>query len=409
VRALIWPLLGTVLCARPVGAVAVDPVLSTSLEVRAGSAPTGPGGEQQEAVEGELLPVGGLRFRTLRSELVLTLEPRLFYRIPNFGDIHRPLALARGALRHSYQMSSTVDWTTTLSAMYGEVDYTSTGAVLESPTARPETDAVVGVTGAEGQTGFAFRWTPTYRFIVSGSAAHVSTTTGEAEAVSLSTTTVGGDVTQIWDLDARSSLSVPTTFRYYFVEEAPDWESVSSGVSYRRALSSRTTMDTLGGATAVHSERDDTPWQVLPRATFSVEHILHQTRTRRVVNRFRVGTEATFDPLLARIYPIGGVEASISTELGEAWRLAGLFAVYTPLTQEPVTPTGGDTTATAGVAAVHRLSESLELEVGSRFETRANHLSQEGLGLRDREIWGYARLTAVLDVAPSTSESEESP
>jgi hypothetical protein len=290
--------------------------------------------------------------------------------------------------------------------MYGEIDYTSAGPVLDSPTSRPETDPVVGLMGAAAQTGLAFQWTPTYRFGVSGMASHIVTTSDD-EIASGTTTTVGGDVDQSWELDARSSLSVPTAYRYYFVEETPDWQSASSGVSYRRALSLRTTMDVHGGATA--ALQDGTNWQALPRVIFSLEHVLATTRTSRVANRYSFGTDATYDPLVARIYPIARVEGSISTELGETWRLVGTLAAYTPLTREPISPSGVDSMGSAAVSAVHRFSEGLDLEFGSRFETRANHLSAGELGLRDTELWGFARLTVVFDVASTPVESGESP
>jgi hypothetical protein len=375
------------------GAPKLETQVVTQEETALGYAPNGPRGERQATFVTQLQPGVTFGLATHRALYELTLSPRIYYRNPNLQGLHRPLLLAQAAARHVYALDSRLKWATQAGAQYGEVEYSSAGLVLRSPASRPIEDAVLESLELDAASGFVWSATRRHEVSLTGIAAYTRPIGDETGGL-FTTTTGGGDANQRFFLDRRATLTAPTAVRYYSVSAAPDWTTLAQSIGLDRRLARRTTFSVNAGGTALWRPRE-TP-QVYPRGLLAIERVVRESRQSRLVNRIVVSADATFDPLLGLAYPVVGVEASLTATLGPRWTLNATSSAFTPMTRDPVTPEGTDTTVAISVAAGHRLTRNWSIEFGARESSRATHLGVAPFAFKEGETWIFARLTAVF-------------
>jgi hypothetical protein len=373
--------------------VSVEPLLYGRAEVAAGYAPIGLNQEREPSMSSEVEPGAGLSIQGERSSLELTLSPRLYYRLPNFDGVGRPLILVKSAARHSFRMTPRLTWSSDLAVQVGEVEYSSTRLVTDSPIAQPEDASVLSTFDVNASTGLAWAVTPTYTSSLRVVAEH-NEPLGSSRDTTPFTTGGGADAAQRFFLDDRSSLAVTTSYHYYSISTEPDWMSVPVSLDYLRSLSRGTTLGAGIGATAAFQAED--PVQVFPTATFTVERVLHETRVAKVSNRFGTSMTATFDTVIGRLYPVAGIEASLAGMFGDDWTAGiGGFA-YTAATREPIYEDGRDTYISFEGRAAYRLSREWSLDFGARETARGTHLSIQPFEFSQGETWGFVGISYVL-------------
>jgi hypothetical protein len=388
----VLPMLGALALIPAVGAVSVDETYYLNAEAATGSAPPIPGGERELSLYSEVRPGFLLLTRTRRTTLELVLEPRMYYRYPNIADLHRPLFLMSGGIRHEYALSERVGWLSLADAQYGEIEYSSAHRVLDSPLARPTTPVIVTF-DANAQTGF--RWAATRRYSLSMAAVGEYTASGDPndEADFPTTTIVGGDITHAFELDQKSTLSFPATGRYYFVSSAPDWTVFTLSAGYRHTPNPRTTLEAEAGVSANKQVGGTTT--VFPRMRLTGERVVQQTAAVRVINRLAIVLDATFDPLLGEIYPVVGAELTLTTSFATRWSATVQALGYTAATREPVNEGSLDTYIGGSASVGYALTNEWQLEFGTRTSARAPHFSQKFV-LDEGEIWAFVRIRGAV-------------
>lgn len=420
-------MLGAVGSSALLGAIDVDPAVFARAEVAAGSAPRRPREDPEATLVGEVRPGAALRLRTPRSELTLRFEPRFYYRTPTLGGITRPLVLLRGEAAHAHRFSRSVVWSTEAGASRGEVDYTTSTLAFATPTAAEDLDlAVITLFTADARTGLTWRVSPRYELALGAAVLHTDPYGEASRAAFATTTSVGPDVVQRWELDERSFLTLPVRARYHFVGslapaedeepvDRPDWRTLSVQLGYQRALGLRTTFQALAGVSVAEpvdesdesdamAEPDDER-RVYPVGTLAIEHVLHSRREARVTNRFAFSMDASLDPTVGRIRPVAGFETSLRTDLGTRWSLTLVGGAFTTTTRDPTAPRQDpamppsdpgipleqpESTLTASLTAAYAVMRGLDLEVGARYATRASRLGADEFEWVDRQIWGFA-------------------
>lgn len=434
-------MLGAVGSSALLGAVDVDPAVFARAEVAAGSAPSRPREDPEATLVGELRPGAALRLRTPRSELTLRFEPRFYYRTPTLGGISRPLVLLRAEAAHAHRFSPRVVWSTEAGASRGEVDYTTSTLAFATPTTADDLDlAVITLFTADARTGLTWRISPRYELALGAAVLHTDPY-GEASREAFATTTsVGPDVVQRFELDERSFLTLPVRARYHFVGslppaegeepiDRPDWRTLSVQLGYQRALGLRSTFQALAGVSIAEpedqsdesepiEERDDAR-RVYPVGTLAIEHVLHSRREARVTNRFAFSMDASLDPTSGRIRPVAGFETALRTDLGPRWSLTLVAGAFTTTTRDPTAPREDpampredpnipleqpESTLTASLTAAYAIMRGLDLELGARAATRASRLGADEFEWVDRQIWGFAGVSWAFGFVTDAAE-----
>lgn len=374
--------------------VSVNELVFARAETAVGYAPIAPGGEQSAALVNQIEPGVGISFATTRSTLELTVSPRIYHRTPNFADMDRPLFLLRSNARYVRSLDPRLEWTTLANVDYGEVEYGSARLVLDSPLARPAEQGVLRTFDAGAGTGLAWTVSPTYVSSLDVSVTRTQPLDQEDERAYPLTRSAGGDATQRFRLDEVSTLSTFTSFRYYSVSANPDWISVPLGVGYRRDLERRTIFGAGLGATVALEVNEAV--QAFPTGEVFVERVVYETTATRLTNRFGATLIATYDPFVARLYPVAGLDASLAASLGRDWvGTVGAF-VYSAATAEPVIDGGQDTSLGVQALVGYRISDEWSCEFGARESSRATHFSVTPVEFTDGETWAFARIVFAL-------------
>jgi hypothetical protein len=134
------------------GDIAFDEIGRVSFEVGGGTETRGPDEDRSPFLYSELRPSGLLLLRTARTNIEFGAGARVYYRSPNLAEADRPIVLGLASARHAYAFTPHFLWTTVGDVQYGEIDYTNTDLVFDSPLARPVVDPVITALDVNGQT-----------------------------------------------------------------------------------------------------------------------------------------------------------------------------------------------------------------------------------------------------------------
>jgi hypothetical protein len=380
---------------------ALDQAAFVRTEVAAGIAPPIPNTEPEETITAELLPGYGLRERSERSSFVLRLLPRVYFRHPDLGDVDRPLVLARAGAESSYRVTELLTWNSSANAAFGELDYASTRLAFASPVARNLSDPVVDVRAADGQTALSWRATETYTLDVAALGAY-TVLSGDSELNLPTSTMVGLDVAQRWQLDPVSTLTVPVSPRYYDVTNDRNTASVSLQAVYARQLSLRDSLTASAGATLLREEGYDP--EVLPRAVLSLDTVAYQSPGLRLTNSIHAGVDVLFDPALGELRPIALLSWSERAEIGTRWTVTVTAQGFTSADPDPLSGSAeadalaeqGETEFGGSLVAAHRANAWLRLDFGVRGSTRASHWASDDFEFIDEQIWVFTGVTLLF-------------
>lgn len=393
------PALGAIGGAVLLASAQVTPIVSVRAEAAAGEAPIAPGEPSQATLMTELRAGAGLRLRTPRTLFQFGVEPRIAHQTPNLSGLDRPLVLTLATASHSYSIDRRLQWRNELQVSAGEVEYTQAERALSAPIARRIDDPVVVAFSTAASSSLV--WQKSRRYELSfGPSVESTITDSEADDPSTpsSTTAVGFDFTQSFQTSFNGTLAVPLGYREYFISDREDQRTLSAGLAYSRVLGPRTNLEASVGAVA--TEGGEQPFAVLPEAGIALQRVVYATRVRTISNRIAARLEAAFDPTQGDVYPTAGIEASLFGNLSGDFRAAFSVAVYTTLTEEPVTEENTDSRAALDVTVGYILTDEVSLDVGLRFGTRASHLSQE-LELSETTVLGFIALSAAFELVPA--------
>lgn len=381
----------------------VDQAAFVRTEVAAGIAPRAPGEDPEPTITGELTPGYGIRARNERTSFTLQLTPRLYYRLPNLGDVERPLVLGRASVGKSHRVSDVLTWTSSVNAQYGELEFASTDLALDTPVLQERLDPVVTVSSVEGQTEFQWQVTPTYELELAMLAGYTYLS-GDAQQNLPETTVVGGDLVQRWQLDSRSSIAFPLSPRYYFVDPEPDTFSLSLQAVYERLLSTRDTLTAAGGITAAQEEGTDL--DAFPRASLALSSVIYQRPGMRVTNEVSAGIDAVFEPTLGELRPVVAVAWSERADLGTSWSVSLNAQASTSATSDPLGQGSagagqtltiqGETNLSGSLLAAYRAADWLRWDFGVRASTQGSHLDAEDFEFIDEQVWVFTGLTLLF-------------
>lgn len=398
------PALGALGGVSLLASVQVTPIVTARAEAAAGEAPLSPGEPSEATVMTELRAGAGMRLRTARTQLQLGVEPRLSYQTPSLSDLDRPLLLARSELAHSYQFSRRLQWLNSIEVSAGEVEYTQAELLLNTPIARELEDPVVVAFSISANSALAWQRTRRYQLSLGPAVQNTTTLSGDTPAAPPSTTAVGVDFNQTYQLSLNGTLSLPIGYREYFISESEDQRTVTAGLAYQRALGRRTTLEASAGAAA--AEGAEQPFAVLPQGGVAINRVVYATRTGTISNRIAARVLAAFDPTRAELYPTAGIEAALFVTSGGNWRASLAGEAYTTLTERPVSEDDADSRAALNAAVGYLLSEEISLDFGFRFTTRASHFSED-LRLTDRTTLGFVALSAAFELVPAERRRDE--
>lgn len=381
----------------------VDHAVIARAEIAAGVAPEVPGADPEPTLTAELTPGVGLRARNERTSFVVHASPRFHYRVPNLGDVERPLVLGRGGLRETHRVSEVVTWSAAVDGAYGEIDYSNTLLAFDTPVARDLFDPIVEVRAVDGTTELEWRLTETQVLEIALVGGYTRLVTEDAQALP-ETTMVGLDLVQRWQLDEVSSLSVPLSPRYFDVEPDPDTLSVSLQVLYERLLSRRDTLTAAGGFTVLKQEDRET--EALPRGALSLSSVVHQRPGFRLTNTIAAGLDVVLDPTLGELRPVAQLSLMERAELGTSWTVSLEAQGFTSATREPLLETDpelarfdrGETDLRASLLAAHRAASWLRLDFGVRASTQASHFAARDFRFIDEQIWVFAGMTLLVGI-----------
>jgi hypothetical protein len=382
-------------------------------EVAAGVAPVVPNGESEPAFSSELSPGYAMRGTGPRLTLGLRGGPRFQYLWPLMRGMHRPLVLGRAEASLEYRLSERWITTATTTQAYGEVDYSQARLTLRTPLASNLEQPIL--TAYQGDARLGLTWLASARSSVE-TAAQVgySRPISAATRRELATTTrVGGRLGYRYELDLSSSVGIAAEAAHYFVADRPevvaedpdqdaDSTQISGILGYRRSFSPRTTMDATGGVTMTALWPGETA--LLPNARVTLERVLHQHRGARVVNGFSASVEAVYDPTIGVLYPLAGVEASLSSEFLERWRLVFLFGAFAaatpgPLAETVASPAAADAAESrfnGSLTVAHDLASWLDIAFGYRLSADGSHVGTSPYEIRNRQAWVFVALSAAI-------------
>jgi hypothetical protein len=394
---MLLPALGLV-GAVVLGAVEATPFVGGRAEVAAGRSPPSPGLESDTALVTELRPGVGARLEAPRWNALVGAVPRIYYRVPN-GNVYRPLFLLEMNGTASYQVSPRLTWGTLVSSSVGEVNYTNTQLVLNTPIARDVQQPVVTAATVDGSTGLTWDTTPTHRLSLALASFYTTPMGNDSNTTIRRTLAVGFDLTQTWDLSPRSSLVAPLRARHYFVDRAADSNSVELSFGYRRSLDLRTSFSAGAGVAAADSA--DVPIRFLPVGNLTLERVMHQTRAATLSNRASVHTTASFDPTRGQLYPVAGADLSALGQLGTKWRPSLTVEAFTTLGARSATAGGTSGRTTARATISYLLTQEVSLDTGVRAGANLVQTSKH-LALVDREFMLFVSVTYQFAFAQAT-------
>ncbi len=379
------------------GSAQVDGTLFARARTEVGSAPPAPDQENETVFATELRPGGTLNIETGRSQLLLGVEPRIYYRTPNLVGLDRPLLLYQANARYRRELSTRVRWINIVAASYGEVDYTSPDLAFTATTLPSDLGiAVIKRLTLDAESGFVLQLRPRAQLEAGAVVSHTKPIGFRAERSFPESTGVGIDLTQIYALSARSTIGFPVRPRYYFVSPGPDWMTLALGAGYRRQLDSITTIDALAGLQLAKVDGQST--SIFPRARLGYEHILFQRADTTVANRLQAYLDASLDPAIGDVRPTFGVMAELRSYFASDWMTeVSLTGDTTTTSSRSDVASQGETIGTARATLGYRLINELRLETGVRFSTRAANLFESDVEFSDEQVWGFLGITALLD------------
>ena len=385
------PAVSLLLAPRMEQAAAVD----TRAEV--GSVARVPDGDPETTFATEIVPSVALRFTTPRSALEFLVDPRLYHRTPNLGDVGRPLVLGRAGIGHRYDLRQNLISSSSVRASYGEVDYTNPGIAFENPVAGELPDPVLRTLTVQGATGLGYRFTERHDLGVRAFVDHTEARGVVVEENDLPvTTSLALDVVQRYRLDPRTSIGFAIRPEQRYISPGPDFLLLSARFGYERMLDQRTNLAAWGGTVLVKQAGEST--QVLPSAMLSVERIVVQRLLSRVINRFAVTLDAPLDPSTGEVSSTLGLEAALTSSFGEHWSLSSSVAGSTQL-DEPDAPTQvAETSAAASLALGYRVSPNVLLESGARYSTRLENAFSSDPETLDPQTWLFLRLLIEVEL-----------
>ena len=373
---------------------------SIDARAEAGSAAQRPGDDPEATFAAELIPGIALRLTTPRSRLELQLDPRLYYRNPNLGDVERPLVLGRAGLAHGYQATRNLLWSSRVRAAYGELDYTSTDLAFAAPVAGELPDAVLTTLSVQGATGIGYRFTERNDLGVEAAIDHTESRGSTTNTDLPETTSVSVTVGQRYLLDQRSSITFAVRPEQRYVSPGSDFLVLANTLSYARALSQRTRLDAAAGVIWVKETEESV--EALPSALLSLEHVVLRRRFSQVTNRFRAALDAPLDPSTGDVNPALSVEAGALSSFGEHWSVACSVAGSTLLTERDDAPVeDADTSISASGSMGYRFSENAQLEWGVRYQTRLQDAFGSNAETVDPQTWAFLRLLVQVELGPA--------
>jgi hypothetical protein len=401
--------------------VDLDHAVYARVEAAAGVAPAVPNGESERAVSSEASPSYALRGQSPRLTFGLRAGPRFEYQWPLMRELRRPLVLGRAEGNLEYRLSER--WTTAVATThaYGEIDYSQARLALRTPLASSLDQPVLSAYQGDGRIALTWLSSMRSQTEIAAVAGYSRPLTAASERELATTTRVGGRVGYRYELDPRSSASFAVDGAHYFVKEREgasgvtavedvDSTQVSGVVGYRRALSLRTTFDAGTGVTMIARHPGDVAF--LPNGRVLVERVLHQNRGVRVVNGITASLEAVYDPTLGVLYPVAGVEMSLTSEIAERWRVTFLLAGFAAATPGPLSETVA--TAQAEGAAESRFNGSLsvarditallDIEFGYRVSADGSHLGSSPYELMNRQAWVFVALSGAFGQGMSAAD-----
>src|SRR5689334_20337566 len=208
------------------GSPQVDTAAVGRGEVMVGSAPPFPREPPEAALVMTATPGLAARLREPRYTLILQAAPRIYYRVPNLLDLHRPLYLVGTRDSLQYRLSQRLDWTTRVDGTYGEVDYTSQQLVF-GPIARQVDQPVTRVVALRGDTGLS--WSVTRRYTLQLTAYGQHTEPIGKSAQNFPTTNgVRFRVQPRYQLDRVSAVDLDVSTSVYFVDPGGGYIGVAA-------------------------------------------------------------------------------------------------------------------------------------------------------------------------------------
>lgn len=369
--------------------------IDTRVEV--GSVARVPDGDPEATVAAELVPSVAFRFTTPRSSLELLVDPRVYHREPNLGDVQRPLVLGRAGIGHRYDLRENLAWASSVRASYGEIDYTNPGIAFENPVAGELPDPVLRTLTLQAATGLGYRFTERHDLGVRAVVDHTEARGVVVEDNDLPvTTSVAVDVVQRYRLDPRTSIGFMVRPEQRYIDPGPDFLLLSARFGYDRMLDQRTNLSAWGGTVFVKPTNESV--RVMPSALLSVDRILVQGLLSRVVNRFAVTLDAPLDPSTGEVSSTLGLEAALTSNFGEHWSLSSSVAGSTQL-DEPDTPNqAAETSVAASLALGYRFSRNVLLESGARYSTRLEEAFSTDPETIDPQTWAFLRLLIEVEL-----------
>jgi hypothetical protein len=390
-------------------------------EVAAGVAPVVPNGESVPSFSSELSP--GYAMRGLGPRLTLGFRggPRFQYLWPLMRGIRRPLVLGQAEAGLEYRLSER--WTTAISTTqaYGEVDYSQARLTLRTPLASNLDQPILTAYQGEGRVGLTWLASTRSSLETTAQVGYSRPLSAMTRRELATTTRIGGRMGYRYELDPSSSVGITADASHYFVADRPetvarnpdqdaDSTQISGILGYRRSFNLRTSMDASGGITVTALWPGETA--LLPNARVSLERVLHQLGGVRVVNGISASVEAVYDPTLAVLYPLAGLEASLSSEFTERWRLVFLLGAFAAATAGPLSETASTSAAadaaesrlSASLTVAHDLASWLDVSFGYRLSADGSHVATSPYEIRNRQAWVFLALSAAFGDAGTRAD-----
>ncbi len=302
----------------------------------------------------------------------------------------------------SYSISERTTWLANAEASEGEVEYSSARLALGTPVSGNLPSPVLDGRAIRGRTGIETELSRRYRLTVAAFADYVEPHDTETTALPGSTG-LGGEITQAYLLDPRTSFLLPVSAQYRWVRYSPNEPNlllVTAGIGFTRLLDPRTTLESIGGV-AVAGPKGE-PVTVAPRVLASLERILHERLHDRVINRLAVAYDSSYDPSLGGIYSAVTGQLSLQADLNVDWSLGAAAGGYIATELQPQIPSFADISADASIWVGRRLTRGVTIQVGSRYAARSTRSRPRGLTLLSREVWAFANLHVEWDGSQST-------
>lgn len=375
----------------------VGTVLSLRAEAGAGTLPPVPEADPEPTVDALLEPGITVLGSTERSSSSLALTPRLYQREPNFTGVSRPLLLGRLGASYDYLLSRRLRWLSSAGLSYGEVDYANLGLTFNTPLTTRLEDPVLTAFTAEAQSTLS--WAASRRSTVDLSAMFTTyeptdDTDVAGRPASMST---GFDASYSWELNRRSTLSLPVGYRKFWVDPGDDTELAMVGVGYSRDLDARTQIEGLAGLGVELVEGERHPF---PRALLAYERLISQQRDARISNRIAASLDARFDPSAGEVRPTAALEAALRAALGRKWGVFFSLAGSTAVSSEPLFDDSLDSAVIARAGAAHRFSRNLSLDFGIDVGSRASHWNADPFRWSDERVRAFVGISALTEWNP---------